>query len=200
MQTQRTCTKCGTGKPNDGFYRRSNGQVLPECKECTKARTLRTKRERAARLRAEREAEDARLRALSLKVCTKCGAEKPHADFYADRRTGRLSSWCRPCQRAATRASNRRHGPRQPTPEWTAKLEAAKALSDAARAAPCADCGERFPPQIMHLHHRDPAQKVMGVSQMVRRRAGQPDLIRAEIAKCDVLCPNCHALRHLKEA
>jgi len=200
MQDQRTCTKCGIAQPPEGFYRRSNGRVLPECKDCTKARARRSKAAASARRRAEREAESTRLRLTSHKVCTKCKVEKPHADFYVQEyRHDGLSCWCRACHRIAVRAHAHRNGPRKPTAEWTAKLEAAKALAVEARSQPCVDCGTSLPPRVMHLHHRDPADKAFQVSVLVRRHPAKLDLIRAEIAKCDVLCPNCHAMRHYRE-
>jgi hypothetical protein len=59
----------------------------------------------------------------------------------------------------------------------------------------CMQCGfEAVTPQQLHWHHRDPSTKAFNVS----RWTGSPDNPRllAEIAKCDVLCANCHALEH----
>jgi hypothetical protein len=43
------------------------------------------------------------------KRCPRCGQVKPAAGFYRRRRSLRLSPYCQPCQRAATReARNRR--------------------------------------------------------------------------------------------
>lgn len=199
MQSQRTCTKCGEAKALDGFYRATNGKPQAECKECTKARMRITNtRQRAAR-RAAREAEAARLRALSHKVCVKCKEEKPHAEFYKQaRRYDGFYPYCKQCHCAAVRARNRLNGPRQVGAIWAAKMDAAKALALEAKTRPCVDCDKTWPPQIMHFHHRDPAAKTANVAKLVRTRP-HLDLVRAEIEKCDVLCPNCHALRHLAE-
>jgi hypothetical protein len=67
------------------------------------------------------------------------------------------------------------------------------ALLREARMRPCMDCG--FKPRIpaqMHFDHRDPATKRFGVTQGIGRA---PALLEAEIAKCDLVCANCHALR-----
>jgi len=47
------------------------------------------------------------------KRCPRCGQRKPAAEFYRRRRGRRLSSYCRPCTRAAARQarSRRRHDP-----------------------------------------------------------------------------------------
>lgn len=70
-----------------------------------------------------------------------------------------------------------------------------RAIVDEAKSAPCVDCGGEFPPIVMDLHHRDPSTKVAAVSNMVHAAVGVAKL-EAEIAKCDVLCSNCHRLRH----
>ena len=57
----------------------------------------------------------------------------------------------------------------------------------------CATCGYRKNVNALHLHHRDRAAKEIKVSQL--NRYGRPK-IKAELAKCDVLCANCHAEHH----
>jgi integrase len=65
-----------------------------------------------------------------------------------------------------------------------------------ARSVPCADCQrDDLPPEILHFHHRDPSEKLfqIGGRHDANKSTGA---LKAEIAKCDVLCPTCHALRH----
>lgn len=61
------------------------------------------------------------------------------------------------------------------------------------RSVPCLDCGSSFPPWAMEFDHRDPATKSQGVTRMVGRASTQR--ILAEVAKCDVVCANCHRMR-----
>jgi len=57
----------------------------------------------------------------------------------------------------------------------------------------CADCGcKPDDPEELHFHHSDPSEKIAGVSALY----SQHDKLRAEIAKCIVLCPSCHRARH----
>ena len=63
-----------------------------------------------------------------------------------------------------------------------------------AKCKPCMDCGERFPAYVMDLHHRDPSQKDFALSH---HRGASIERIRDEIDKCDLLCANCHRMRHL---
>jgi len=61
------------------------------------------------------------------------------------------------------------------------------------RTVPCFDCGRTFPYFVMQFDHRDAANKRCVVTQMVGR-AGTATIL-AEVAKCDVVCANCHRER-----
>jgi transposase-like protein len=61
--------------------------------------------------------------------------------------------------------------------------------------ARCKYCGENHP-AVLQFHHRDPKEKEFDVSQFVYRQKGGPARLEAEIAKCDILCANCHLKHH----
>lgn len=62
------------------------------------------------------------------------------------------------------------------------------------KSQPCADCERRYPPEVMHFDHLPGFQKERGISYMMSH--GYPlCLIRAEVAKCELVCGNCHAVR-----
>jgi hypothetical protein len=63
----------------------------------------------------------------------------------------------------------------------------------AAKAQPCADCGGLFHPVCMDFDHRDPSTKSFAIGGTMTRSESS---VRAELAKCDVVCANCHRLRH----
>jgi len=44
----------------------------------------------------------------------------------------------------------------------------------------------------MDFDHRDPSNKVRGVTRMIN---GDTDRMLAEARKCDIVCANCHRLR-----
>ncbi len=46
--------------------------------------------------------------ARASKRCPRCGQVKPASAFYRRQRTMRLSPYCKPCQRAAARETQRR--------------------------------------------------------------------------------------------
>jgi hypothetical protein len=67
---------------------------------------------------------------------------------------------------------------------WASELKANK---------PCADCGGTFHPQAMVWDHLPGAEKRGDVSHLARRIG--KERILAEIAKCELVCANCHAVR-----
>lgn len=83
------------------------------------------------------------------------------------------------------------------------KYKAASRLSrDQKRAAlrtlkdvPCADCGESHDPSVMDFHHNEDEHKVHNVSWLLVNRGWKTVL--DEVAKCVVLCANCHRYRHI---
>lgn len=65
------------------------------------------------------------------------------------------------------------------------------------RRVPCADCGGVFEPYQMDFDHRDPSNKSFQVTD--RLTVSRARLL-LEIAKCDVVCANCHAIRTYNRA
>ena len=59
------------------------------------------------------------------------------------------------------------------------------------KAEPCVDCGDVFPPECMDFDHVR-GQKLFGIGLMGTRRR---DVVLAEIAKCELVCANCHRIR-----
>lgn len=74
---------------------------------------------------------------------------------------------------------------------------AVRAIIRGAKDLPCADCGGRFHYAVMQFDHRPGETKLYNISQMVSRTIR---LVQEEIAKCDVVCANCHAMRSFHRA
>lgn len=68
---------------------------------------------------------------------------------------------------------------------------------DSLKRKPCKDCKHRFPPCVMDFDHRPGQKKILGVARM--RRCNKAKVLR-EIAKCDLVCANCHRIRTQKRA
>jgi hypothetical protein len=69
-----------------------------------------------------------------------------------------------------------------------------KYIKDIRSSFPCKICGEKDP-IVLEFHHVDPSKKSFGFDVAAHRRIGNKK-IDAEIAKCVVLCANCHAKLH----
>lgn len=61
------------------------------------------------------------------------------------------------------------------------------------RGNACQDCG--YVDDLV-WHHRDPSQKLFTIGFSIIKSYAA---VEAELAKCDLLCPNCHARRHREE-
>jgi hypothetical protein len=64
---------------------------------------------------------------------------------------------------------------------------------DSCKRCPCVECGGCFPTFVMDFDHVR-GTKVAIVSRLGGNRAS-PARVAAEIAKCEVVCSNCHRLR-----
>ncbi len=60
------------------------------------------------------------------------------------------------------------------------------------KSKPCADCGVQYPPYVMQFDHVRGVK--VGSLGVLRRTVGMARLV-IEIAKCEVVCANCHAER-----
>lgn len=60
------------------------------------------------------------------------------------------------------------------------------------KEVPCKDCGVEYPYYVMHFDHIG-QDKEGTISRMVAN--GQTVKVKAEVAKCEVVCANCHAER-----
>lgn len=65
-------------------------------------------------------------------------------------------------------------------------------------ATPCARCGELFPYFVTDFHHRDPKTKLFKINETQRSTKAWQRVLD-EIAKCDLLCSNCHRFAEHEE-
>jgi hypothetical protein len=63
-----------------------------------------------------------------------------------------------------------------------------------AKSVPCADCGIQYPHYVMDFDHRPEEEKLFNIGMMVSYRPAM-QVFLDEIAKCDVVCANCHRER-----
>jgi hypothetical protein len=103
-----------------------------------------------------------------------------------------------PEQKAARVARNRE----RKTPEKRTQYKEANRLASQDRrrkftllklGRPCFVCGGMFPPECLDWDHRPGTEKAFNISDVL---GGAPfNKIVDEIAKCDLVCANCHRVR-----
>jgi len=133
-----------------------------------------------------------------MKLCPRCGEEKPLDDFPTrkdSRRKGdSVQAYCRSCYTVYWREYYHRdklgHNRRAKRRE-----DAIRAFVRAAKDKPCADCENRFPYYVMEFDHREGEEKCFNIADMNDRRGVSKMRLIAELAKCDVVCANCHRER-----
>jgi hypothetical protein len=118
-----------------------------------------------------------------MKRCYKCKETKPVDQFYRNpARPDGLGTDCKKCRIAAEVARNGR---------LRAKVKALK-------NQPCMDCGGSFPPECMDYDHRDPSLKSFEIGR--NRALTNWSRMEEELAKCDLICANCHRIRTQKQS
>jgi hypothetical protein len=76
------------------------------------------------------------------------------------------------------------------------KKEELRSIIIAIKNNPCMDCGVSYPHYVMDFDHRDPSLKLSNVSSLINM--GNKQKLLEEIAKCDLVCANCHRIRTYK--
>jgi hypothetical protein len=111
-------------------------------------------------------------------VCANCHALRTLASLMERRRRCTPDEWA--------------PGKSQRIESQRARWRRNAAMLNEIRDVPCADCARRFPPCVMQFDHRDPKTKEHEVTRILMRARS---VILAEVAKCDIVCTNCHRAR-----
>lgn len=113
-----------------------------------------------------------------------CGAKCRGRAFYA-----RNPEYCR----EKSRKYRQVHG----YGDWPSKRALGLEIAALKSTNPCMDCGGVFPQECMDFDHRPGETKVKAVGTMVAHGHNK-EKVYAEIAKCDLVCANCHRTRTKK--
>jgi hypothetical protein len=73
------------------------------------------------------------------------------------------------------------------------RLMTQRAFIRSLKQHPCVDCHQTFPTACMHFDHVR-GKKIGGVSILVSDGVSRERLL-TELAKCELVCANCHAIR-----
>lgn len=147
--------------------------------------------------------------------CKRCGRETElTTEFYfpSQLKTNGSRAWCKSCLTSYNRENRDKHRARdraysaqywrENKEELTRKQQNRMAeryakIAEIKEASPCKDCGNKFPAICMDFDHLDGSAKVADVSKMVNDKRPWAEVF-AEIAKCDLVCANCHRIRTQK--
>ena len=130
-----------------------------------------------------------------MKVCSQCNESKPLQSFAKNRsRKDGHAGICKECQQIISKNHygnnhdyyiQRNRGYRQKTADYLQRYKIGKK---------CACCPENTPCCLV-FHHRDGDDKMFGISRGVTKKLSIASL-EIEIAKCTLVCANCHAKIH----
>ena len=142
------------------------------------------------------------------KTCTKCKVDTPLSEFYRSKRAPDGRQWqCKPCCKQASMVWKKAN-PDKVKVNNTAQTRKAMRKKNRVRdwliskyqGVPCMDCIRVYPWCAMDFDHRPGEIKEFNIGTQGCQRPTPERLARVEkeIAKCDIVCSNCHRVRTQK--
>ena len=126
------------------------------------------------------------------KHCSKCKALKPIEEFnFRYKARGIRHGYCKDCGKILTQSHYRR-SKSQYLKRNALSFAYRRQIVIQAKQKPCADCGIEYPYYVMDFDHREGENKKLSLYKI---GGATEKVILAEIAKCDVVCSNCHRER-----
>lgn len=123
-----------------------------------------------------------------IKICKGCGVSSETKKFRKHK--NHIIPWCYCCY-------NKRYGGNREKQKDTQRKNIRKYIYDYLTTNCCADCGcSNW--LLLQFDHRDPKSKEFSISAICNNYVGGLTSLIKEIAKCDVVCANCHVLRTFK--
>ena len=126
-----------------------------------------------------------------LRTCTACGLAKPSSEFH--RRGDGYQSWCKECRRACDAAYHEKTREIRLSQKRERVQSLVAWMWDLKSSQPCTDCGGWFHPAAMTFDHLPGTSKRSEISTLLY--SGYRQVLLDEIAKCQLVCANCHAAR-----
>ena len=129
-----------------------------------------------------------------MKRCGRCGLVKARTEFHRDGPSG-SQAWCKDCRRSYDRQYHQRTRELRLNQKRAAHAALVSWNRDLKSSRPCTDCGGYFHPAAMQWDHLPGQKKRAAVSTLLLVHSKRQ--LEAEIAKCELVCANCHAVRTL---
>jgi len=125
------------------------------------------------------------------KRCSRCGIDRPLREFH--RAENGRQPWCKSCKREYAAAHYQANKARRQADNKRRHNEFLRWYIGLKAGRPCSDCGYVFHPAAMQWDHLPGSSKVADVAVLARR--GNRQRVLDEVAKCELVCANCHAVR-----
>jgi hypothetical protein len=135
---------------------------------------------------------------IKQKKCSKCGLTKPIEDYaIKSSLIGKRSPDCKVCHRKIRKVyyDNNTSLEKMRVRGRASKIK--MLLASLKEQLVCQRCGEDHV-ACLQFHHIDPSLKDINISQAASN-GWSLDRIKSEMAKCNVLCANCHFKEHYNQ-
>jgi len=130
--------------------------------------------------------------------CSTCAQDKSEEKFcYRVKATGVRNTKCKGCVNQYNKQHYRRNQKSYiaKARRWEKKFGAERRkLVDELKAKPCMDCNRTYPPYVMDFDHLPGTIKRYNISN-ITKKMGSQRLFLEELAKCELVCANCHRIR-----
>lgn len=128
-----------------------------------------------------------------MKRCPKCKQEKEFGEFAKhSKRADGLQSICRVCKSEAYRQYYAKDAERYKENTRRRKESLRDYVRKLKESSPCTDCGVSYPYYVMDFDHLPEHIKLNQVGFFTERSKSK---LLDEIAKCELVCSNCHRER-----
>ena len=146
------------------------------------------------------------------RFCTNCKEEKPKSEFNKQKQgLGGFSAQCKVCKARYDRQRVRRETTwKRDNPKKVKEINKRACLKreknrtqikhwliDNYAGVPCLDCDTSYSWCVMDFDHTDQEAKEFEICKLSSYKATPERITQAEkeIAKCDLVCANCHRIR-----
>lgn len=133
------------------------------------------------------------------KQCSKCHEVRDLTEFSKKGNRRTIDASCKPCRRAYNKVHYRKNRQQYLKSATQTRIRVREFLTEL-KNKPCQDCGINYPHYVMDFDHR--GDKKFGLN-IASWRVKSRKVLLEEVAKCDLVCANCHRIRthkpHIKE-
>lgn len=128
------------------------------------------------------------------KYCPGCRTEKDTSEFRSNiKRKDGLQGYCIVCDKAKQSKHYQENKAKYVQRAIKSRQLNVQWWKDYKKTLKCSKCQEDHP-SCLQFHHLNPDNKEVTISKVIRRWG--KDKILQEVAKCEVLCANCHFKEH----